>query len=178
MTQRHGVFKNFLLIFVLCFILYLWVSKNCPEAEKVAMYVADNIYVAYLSCFAVIFLKCFVTLLPTTLAFMVFGYLLPPVHAFLTCMLSTAVLFSASYHKGKALNNGSPQENRAGGDKLGVFLTSMSIHCLRFFQCSITGSFFGKIGAPYFASLSGALLGMLPSIALSLSLTDFLLLFN
>jgi len=175
MTERHGVFKNFLLIFVLCFILYLWVSKNCPQAKNVAVHIADNIHIAWLSCLAIILLKCFIPLLPTTLMFMIFGYILPPTGAFLTCLLCVGMLFSASYYRGKVLNNNSTQGNCVKGNKTGVFLTSVGIHCLRFFQCSITGNFFGKIGAPYFVSLLGALIGMLPSIALSLSLTDFLL---
>ena len=172
MTSKYGVFKNFLIILVLSFVFFLWTLKSCPDAKKVAMYVSDNVYIATLCCTDIVVLKCFVSTLPTTFCFIIFGYLLPNTGAFLMCMLCVAVLFSESFYKGKEANK--LQGNHIIQDKAGIFLTAVSLHCMRFCGCSFTGYFFGKIGAPYLICVVGAILGMIPSIILSLSLSSFL----
>ncbi len=173
MSKDGGGLKNLAVLFVLCFILYLWIRKSCPDAENIGAYIREDWCISILCSLAIIALKCFVVM-PTTVCFIIFGYLLPTAVAFLMCLLCVAVLFTASYYRGKKSDGAKVGGILIKKDKAGVFLTALSLNCLRFFGLGVTGSLFGKVGAPYTAALLGTILGILPTIALSLSLTGFL----
>lgn len=163
MTRRDRTIKNVILLLVISFVFILWILKGGPSIEKIKACIATRLYVGVLCCTALIIIKCFVKIIPTTIVYLVCGCILPSWWAVAFCLLATALIFSVSFvgHKDKAIRL----------ESCNSFLYALLLYCVRIIPFSAAGRFLSKSGARYTPAFFGAITGALPSIILSLSLS-------
>ena len=150
------------------FILLLWVHRGGPEAKKIAVYVSDNILASILCCVALTAFKCFVPLLPTTIIYIVAEYLLPWWYALFVCLFTNALIFTVSYVQE---HSKSVLYEKCDINTYNAFLYSLVLHCVRIIPANTAGRILGKSGASFIPCFVGSLLGKLPVVILTLSLT-------
>lgn len=172
MSESKSLLKNAALILVTAFLFTLWVLKGGPDINKIAYYISHNINAALLCCLALIIFKCFATIIPTTAIYFVCGYILPPWYAVTVCVLCNALVFTISYFSGKRKAEGKLSAVSIPFTFNNGFLYALFLHCIRIVPLNTAGSFLGESGASFWASFLGAVLGMIPSITVTLSLTE------
>lgn len=167
--------SNILTLAAIAVAAVFYICGLIPQHGAVAVYASNHPYGAALICLALYCFKCFVPLLPIGALYMLCGCFFPPFRALLLCTFGNAICFSGAYIEGVKGNTKSPVLISAISDngKHGFF-PAFFLHCIRFFPCYAAGVYLGAAHLPFGEYLLGSLLGALPTVLLSLSVSSAL----
>jgi len=175
MANGKNALRSAAVLLVIGFSATLWVLKGGPDSTQLIKYISTDIRVALLVSTALFLLKCLAFFIPTTLIYAICGYILPAPHAFVMCIIGCMLFFSFAFYSGrKTPKTKSTYITALFVNGKGGFLPALLLHCVRFIPCHTVGVYLGKTGAPYLGCLCGSVVGMLPTIAVTLSIMDSL----
>lgn len=143
-----------------------------PDVVGAFTGLAERPAAAFLTALGLFALKCLAPIIPMGIIYMLCGYMFSPWAALSVCTAGNAICFACSYCEGLASDAESlPIVSAISESCKGGFFPSFFLHCIRFFPCHTAGVYLGAARLPFFEYLLGSLLGALPTVLLSLSLS-------